>query len=197
MNPLPDHLTSKSDFTRREAIKRAALFLGVALSPSIVRGALAAAANPVQANAGKLLGNGPRAILAVAVERILPRTDTPGATDVGVPAFIELLHGSYLTEEEKAQLERGLQRLEDLSQTAHRRGFTVLSADQQDGVLRTLSESADPADARCFQQLRQLTLVGYFTSKPVGTSVLQYDPVPARYQGDIPLSEVGKSAWYM
>ena len=95
------------------------------------------------------------------------------------------------------QLERGLQRLDELSQSAHGRGFTVLSADQQDGVLRSLAESAYPADARCFQQLRQLTLVGYFTSKPVGTSVLQYDPVPARYQGDIPLSEVGKSAWYM
>jgi len=196
MNPLPDHSTSNSDLTRREAIKRAALFLGVALSPSIVRGALAAA-NPAQANAGQVLGSVPRAILAVAAERILPRTDTPGAIDVGVPAFIELLYGSYLTEEEKVQLERGLERLEDLSQSAHRRGFTILPADQQDGVLRSLAESADPADARCFQQLRQLTLVGYFTSKPVGTSVLQYDPVPARYQGDIPLSEVGKSAWYM
>ena len=197
MSTLPVPSSDNLDLTRREAIKRAALFLGVALSPSIVRGALATASGASQPVTGKSLGDAQRAILAVAVERILPRTDSPGAIDVGVPAFIHVLYGSYLTPEEKAQLERGLNRLEKLSRSAHRRGFADLAANQQDAVLRTLAESADSDDAQCFQQLRQLTLVGYFTSKPVGTTVLQYDPVPGRYQGDIPLSEVGKSAWYM
>jgi len=197
MSTLPDPSLGNTDLTRREAIKRAALFLGVALSPSILRGALAAAAGPLQNVAAKPLGNAQRATIAAAVERIIPRTDTPGAIDVGVPAFIDVLYGSYLTEEEKTQLERGLQRIQDRSQTVHRRDFTNLAAEQQDDVLRRLAESADATDAYCFQQLRQLTVVGYFTSKPVGTTVLQYDPVPARYQGDIPLSEVGKSAWYM
>ena len=102
-----------------------------------------------------------------------------------------------MSDEEKSQLDRGVQRLDDLGRAGFQRGFTELSGEQQDAVLRKLSESADAADASCFQQLRQLTVVGYFTSKTVGTTVLQYDPVPARYQGDIPLSEVGKSAWYM
>lgn len=197
MSTLPDSSPHSTDLTRREAIKRAALFLGVALSPSIIRGALAAGTDPVPSVTGQPLPSAQRAILAAAVERILPRTDTPGAIDVGVPAFIELLHGSYLTPEEKTQLEHGLQRLEALSQTAHRRGYAEITADQQDAVLRSLAESPDATDGLCFQQLRQLTLIGYFTSKTVGTTVLHYDPVPARYDSDIPLSEVGKSAWYM
>jgi gluconate 2-dehydrogenase gamma chain len=197
MSTLPDSTYGNTDFTRREAIKRAALFLGVALSPSLVRSALAAAASPTPQVVGKPLGAASRAILAVAAERILPRTDTPGAVDVGVPAFIELLYGSYMSDEEKSQLDRGVQRMDDLGRAGFQRGFTELAGEQQDAVLRKLSESADAADASCFQQLRQLTVVGYFTSKTVGTTVLQYDPVPARYQGDIPLSEVGKSAWYM
>src|SRR5215210_69503 len=108
MSSLPDSSFSSSDLTRREAIKRAAIFLGVALSPSIVRGALAAGSTPVPPLTGKPLSTAQRATLAVAVERILPRTDTPGAIDVGVPAFIEVLYSSYLAADERLQLERGL-----------------------------------------------------------------------------------------
>ena len=196
MSSLPD-FSSSTDLTRREAIKRAAIFFGVALSPSIVRGALEAASNPLPPPTGNPLSATQRAVLSAAVERILPHTDTPGAIDVGVPAFVEVLYGSYFTSDERLQLERGLKRLDEISQSAHRRSFVEASAEQQDDAVRSLAGSTDAADKLCFQQLRQLTLVGYFTSKPVGTTVLQYDPVPGRYQGDIPLSEVGKSAWYM
>ena len=196
MNTLPDSSCNHTELTRREAIKRAALFLGVALNPSLVRGALAAA-SPSPSAVGRPLDRAQRAIVAAAVDRIIPRTDTPGAIDVGVPAFVDVLYGSYLTAPEKTQLEGGLQRLDSLAQTAHRRGFADLAAEQQDAVLRTLASSADKTDVNCFDQLRHLSVVGYFTSKPVGTTVMQYDPIPARYQGDIPVSEVGKSAWYM
>ena len=147
--------------------------------------------------AGEQLAASQRAIIAAAAERILPRTGTPGAIDVGVPDFVAVMYGSYLDDAEKARLVRGLSQLDSLSATAHQRGFAKLEAGQQDAVLRQLAESADQEDGRCFQQLRELTVLGFFSSKTIGTTVLKYDPIPGRYEGNIPLSETGGASWYM
>jgi hypothetical protein len=40
---------------------------------------------------------------------------------------------------------------------------------------------------------KELTLLGFFTSEPGATQVLQYDPVPGAYHGCVPLEEVGKT----
>ena len=184
--------------SRREAIKRAMLVLGVAISPSLVRGVMAETTTAARdGTAGEQLAASQRAIIAAAAERILPRTDTPGAIDVGVPDFVAVMYGSYLEDAEKARLVRGLSQLDSLSATAHQRGFAKLEAGQQDAVLRQLAESADQEDGRCFQQLRELTVLGFFSSKTIGTTVLKYDPIPGRYEGNIPLSETGGASWYM
>ena len=33
---------------------------------------------------------------------------------------------------------------------------------------------------------RELVIVGYFTSEKIGKTLLRYDPVPGRYDADIP-----------
>ena len=43
-------------------------------------------------------------------------------------------------------------------------------------------------------EVKELTLLGFFTSKPGATEVLQYNQVPGPYKGCVPLSTVGK-AW--
>jgi hypothetical protein len=41
--------------------------------------------------------------------------------------------------------------------------------------------------------MKELTVVGFFTSEPGATQVLQYVAVPGAYKGCLPLSEVGKT----
>ncbi len=41
--------------------------------------------------------------------------------------------------------------------------------------------------------MKELTVVGFFTSEPGATQVLQYKAVPGSYKGCIPLAEVGKT----
>ena len=69
---------------RREAIKRSVLFLGVAISPSVLTGVMAAqpAARTATGTPAYLTPKDFEAAGAIA-ERILPRTDTPGALDAG------------------------------------------------------------------------------------------------------------------
>jgi hypothetical protein len=181
---------------RREALKRAALLLGAAISPSILSG-VARAQSPGAARSAKtvFLSAAQLATVGAVAERIFPKTATPGALDAGVPGFIDLMAGGYLTAAEQARLTEGLADVEALSKAAHGRGFGEIGAAQQDALLKKLAtESAEKSQA-FFRQMRELTIVGYFTSELVGKTVLHYDPVPGRYDGCIPISEVGNVNW--
>jgi hypothetical protein len=195
MNSVPlDRPIDANLMNRREAIQRAALLLGVAISPSILQGVLRAQTPAAGAKPSFLTAAQFETVGAIA-ERILPRTDTPGAIDVGVPAFIDLMLGKFMTEVERRTFTAGLTELETKSTAAHRIAFAKLTAVQQDALLRAMAEAAQSKSGTFFHQIKELTILGYFTSEPVGKNVTHYDPIPGRYQGCIPLAEVGNRAW--
>jgi hypothetical protein len=184
--------------TRREAIKRTTLLLGAALSPSLLAGlarAQAAAASGGGAARPRHLAPGPFATTAAVAERILPRTDTPGAQDVGVPAFIDLMYGEYLTPAERTVLAAGLTDVEKASAAAHRRGFTQLGAAEQDAILARIAKESETKEKTFFHLIREVTLLGYFSSEPIGKNVLNYDPIPGVFRGCVPIAETGNRAW--
>ncbi len=180
---------------RREAIKRAAMFLGVAISPSLLAGVMQAQ-TVAGAGAKPVYLTAPHFETAAAIaERILPRTDTPGATDVGVPAFIDLMYGKFMSAEEKAAFSAGLTEFEAASAAVNKMNFAKLAPDRQDAFLRGIAEGAQANPKAFFRQIKELTVVGYFTAETVGKTVLHYDPVPGRFDACVPLAEVGNVAW--
>jgi len=182
--------------SRREAIKRATFFLGVAISLSLLTGVMQAAVAPGAMTAKPVYLSAKQFETAGAVaERILPRTDTPGALDVGVPAFIDLMYGKYLVAEDQKVVAAGLAAVEAASQTAHQKNFVQLTGAQQDAVLTKLAEASKTKTRTFFHQIKELTVLGYFTSETVGKEVLHYDPVPGRFEACIPLADVGNKAW--
>ena len=130
-------------------------------------------------------------MLAAAAERILPRTDTPGATDVGVPAFLARLLEGYVSPADRDTVLVGLDALEAAARAAHGRGFAEVAPAAQDAFVRAAAE----AGGRFFPLLREYTLLGYFTSERVGREVLHYDPVPGLWDPCVPLAEVGDRLW--
>ena len=196
-SPAPTDNES-SAITRREAIRRTVLLLGVAISPSLLGGVMQAAQSVAAAGAASkpvYLSANQAATAGAIAERIIPRTDTPGALDVGVPAFIDLMFGKFMSAEERKLFAAGLAEVDVRSGTAHRRSFAQLDTAQQDSLLKTLAEESQEKAATFFHQMKELTLLGYFTSEPVGKNVLHYDPVPGKFQADIPLAEVGNRSW--
>lgn len=179
--------------TRRAALQRAALFLGAALTPAVFEAALRA--QVPAAAAPRNLTPAQFAAVGAAAERILPRTDTPGALDAGVPAFIDVLLGDFMSAADKSTFLAGLAGLDQAAQSAHRQPFARLTPAQQDAVLARIARESQDKTRTFFHLLRELTIVGYFTSEPVGKNVLHYDPVPGRYDGCIPLAEVGNRSW--
>jgi hypothetical protein len=183
--------SGSAGISRREAIRRAALAAGVVLSPawlSSIDGArLGAQTTSLAANHLALAG-------AIA-DRILPRTDTPGASDVGVAAFINLLYGEFMTDAERATLAEGLDRVDAATHGAHGTGFTTVTPAQQDAVLRAVAQAEQAQPQGFFRLIRSATILGYFTSEQVGRNVLHYDPIPGRYDACVPISEVGNRNW--
>lgn len=180
--------------TRREALRRASLLLGVAFTPSILAAA-AGVASPVAAGAKSALADADRARVAALAERLLPRTDTPGALDAGVPAFIERMVDAYFTDRERETFLGGLSQVDALSRSRAGADFVRLRPEQQDLVLTALAEAAVGQGVTFYSLLREATIVGYFTSELVGKTVLHYDPVPGRFDACVPISEVGNVAW--
>ena len=183
--------TDGSAIGRREAIRRAALLAGIVLSPEWL--AVVEEARPLAQQSN--LTSAQAAIVSAIADRILPRTDTPGAADVGVPAFIDLLYGQYMSDAERQTLTKGLDQVDAAAQSAHRASFVALSTDRQDDVLRGIGRAEEGQDQGFFRLIRSATVLGYFTSEPIGKNVLHYDPVPGRYDSCIPIDEVGRRNW--
>ena len=176
---------------RRVAIRRAALLAGVALAPDwlefAVRAQTPAPKTYLQAAQG--------AVLSAAAERILPRTDTPGAIDVGVPAFIDRFYGEFMAADDRQLLVSVLDDIERAARDAHKASFATLAPAQQDAVLRGIAAAQQTRTPSSFGLLRSVTVLGYFTSEQVGKQVLHYDPVPGRYDACVPIDEVGRRNW--
>jgi gluconate 2-dehydrogenase gamma chain len=143
-----------------------------------------------------------RKIVAAAAEIIIPRTDTPGAIDAGVPHFIELMASDWLNEQEQAIFAAGLTDLETRIPQEYGTSFDQLNLAQQQEILQALEDAAADSpwydfgnvlrgfisDAPFICQMKELTIWGFFTSEVGATQVLRYDPMPMKFDGDIPLS---------
>lgn len=132
--------------------------------------------------------------LAAAVDAIFPKTDTPSASEVGVHQFIDLMLTDCADEEEQNGFVAGLAQLDEDSKAAYGKAYAACSADQQLELLNKMNQeagSAQTGERPFILTLKQMVLMGYFTSEEVGTNVLAYDPIPGNYDGCIPLSDVG------
>jgi hypothetical protein len=177
--------------TRRSAFRltAGALVAGWAL-PTV-----ASAADAMPAWTPKALTADQARTLTAAAETIIPATDTPGATALGVPQFVDRALGDWCEPGDAARLRAGLDQLDAEARAAHGAGFAALPAEQQTAMLSALdAEARATSGPHFFRQLKDLVTVGYFTSEVGATKVLRYDPVPGAYHGCVPLKDIGR-AW--
>jgi gluconate 2-dehydrogenase gamma chain len=143
-----------------------------------------------------------REIVTAMAEVIIPRTDTPGAIDAGVPHYIELMVADWFNDGERAIFDAGLADMETQIPIEYGKPFVQLTAKEQLKILEDLEDAASDSswydmgnvqrdfveDAPFICQIKELTIWGFFTSEEGGSQVLRYDPMPMYFDGDIPLS---------
>jgi hypothetical protein len=126
-----------------------------------------------------------RAIVARIADLVLPRTDTPGALDVGVPAFVDALMAGWYSDQERAEFQKGLA---DLDRRAGTSGFLEATPAGQVELLESVDGRSGPAGSAeaAFTTLKALTIYGYFTSERVQKDVMKTAIIPGRFDGCVP-----------
>jgi hypothetical protein len=133
-----------------------------------------------------------RALMTALSERVMPTTDTPGAIAAGVPEFIEKMLADWALPDDRKPILAGLDAIEARSQADYKVSGAQATPEQQDALLTLAMENQFPGGQEFFDKFRQLVLTGYFTSEIGITQERKYLPVPGRYDGAYPYSEVNR-----
>lgn len=184
---------------RREALRKAAWLMGATISaPAMAAILQGCKATPELTYTPQFFTEEQARIISELAETIIPKTDTPGAKDAGVPGFIDLILKDCYKKEDQDRFLAGLKEFDDAAKSAHGDSFIYLEPDKQLEFAKAQNEAAlklikeDPSAPRpFFLMAKELTLLGFFTSEPGATQVLQYVAVPGSYKGCIPLAEAG------
>lgn len=189
------------DLTRREALHQLSLLVGGALSAPVMSAILSGyrAGPPSPDWMPQTLTAHQSELLELLVDGIIPPTDTPGAKDAGVPAFIDKLLEDWVDPDERDRFRAGLAAVDDLTRQAHGAAFREATPAQRNALLARLDEEAvqarrdDVEPLPFFATLKEWTLVGYYTSEVGATQELRWLAAPGRYEADVPFEQVGRT----
>lgn len=120
-----------SSLDRRSLLQRAALLVGATLAPGLSLEAFAAPAEADQT----FLDSHRMALLAAVADTIVPKTDTPGAVEVGVPKLFDGLLVTWASPERRASLVAALDEIDTLAVAELQRPFAALTPAQRLDVL--------------------------------------------------------------
>lgn len=187
-----DSVTQRSDdvIGRREALRRTALLLGGALSAPAIAGVLAGC----NSSGGALTADQAELVATVA-NHIIPDTDTPGARAAGVHGFVDRMLAEHYPAEER---ERVLEGLAEIDAAAHRTcggPFIRCSADEQREILSRVDQEAfaERREPHWFRTIKELTVLGYYTSEIGATQELRHVAVPGRFDACVPFEQIGRT----
>jgi len=210
---------------RREAIQRVALLMGGAISAPAMLGVLKGYAKEPSADwKPSVFDKDELAVVSRIADIIVPRTDTPGALDVGVPAFIDTMLNEVYSKESRDRYLKELHDFDAAAKKAHGKSFLKLDAQQQKALVQKFQDAAIADELaskaekqkKLLQEVRgtamlqqrtkaaawghprtfimttkELTLLGFFTSRVGATQVLQYVAIPGAYHGCLPVNQAG------
>ncbi len=202
---------------RRDAISRVALIMGGAV---IGAEFFISGCKSTSSQVADLFQPDNVAFLNEVADTILPTTSSPGAKAANVGAFMGVMVRDCYTPADQKVFMEGLTKLNDAAQKQAGGKFMDLTADKRTALLvaldkeqkdyttqknKTLADDAakhkGEADYKgpempnhYFRMMKELTLLGYFTSEIGATKALRYVAIPGRYDGDVPYKK-GDKAW--
>lgn len=185
------------DNNRRYFLTRMTQCIGAVAAASIVTSmsvstALAYVPRSDSANkAGELFNLDHMQMLLSIGDLILPKTQTPSASELDCHGFVDhQLKHCYTKQQQEAAMQF-LTDLESLSKQQYSVSFNKLDSSQQ----LTLLQKVERLDGLTQQQkdhfkiIKGLIVFGYFTSEVGATQALNYQAVPGGFKGSIPADE--------
>ncbi len=211
---------------RRKALKNMGLALGYTVAtPTLISLVQSCKTEPAITWTPEFFTKEQGAVLTKLVDIILPKTDTPSASEVQVDVFIDRFAKEVMEKEQqdflimsmskfmdKALADNSIEKIEDLtaenmepvlaSSLKVTKDDQVLYMDKINAYNEAMAEGKeanleDGVSRFAFaNNLRGLAIWGYKTSEYVGEEVLAYLPVPGEYIGCGEVQELtGGKAW--
>lgn len=193
---------------RRDAVK----YISVLLGSAVVGGD--ALLVGCKSNTGKTDWLSPESVayLDEIGETILPRTKTPGAKDAQVGKFMQVMVNDCYEEGDQKAFKEGMDKLNDAAKKKFNKTFMEATPEQRKDLLIQIDKEAkdyqksisaynkaeddkynkdlkyvrQKKSPHYFTMMKQLTLLGFFTSEPGLTKALRYTAVPGKFEGCIP-----------
>ena len=134
--------------------------------------------------------------VAIAGERILPATDTPGAMAAECHRFTERIVADHYDAGRQRRFIAGLVDLDRRGSSLRQRLFVDLTGDDQDRVLSAVEADAylahESGGDSFWHDLKALTLYGYYTSRIGIEDELKTVRIPGRFEGAMTIAEEGR-----
>jgi len=178
--------------SRREILRLVAL--ASLVGPSL---RMEAAAAPLHAERRpERLEPNQREFLASIADTIIPRTQTPGATDVSTVEFIEFMYQRGMPADARAQFRLGLHALAQDSKSTLGEAYATAPLSVRIGYLESIDRElfTFPHDAArksvldFFATVKRLTVIGYYTAKDGAAATLDVELFPGEFRGADPVT---------
>lgn len=186
---------------RRQALSRVALILGgtVVGANFFLEGCKPA---DQEAKTGLDFDANDIAYLDEVAETILPATATPGAKAAKTGAFMTVMVKDCYEQKNQKIFREGMNTLNNQSKKKFDKVFLEITPEQRHELLveidkeqaKYTSEKKQDDPPHYFRLMKELTLLGFFTSEVGATQALRYVEAPGRYDGCIPYKK-GDRDW--
>src|SRR5215218_8730829 len=171
---------------RREAVQHIAFLLGgtVVGGQAFLSGCKSETAKEQGFTAADI------AYLNEIADTILPTTTTPGAKAANVGRFMTVMVNDCYEQNDQKIFRDGMDKVNELSKKDYNKNFIDIAPQDKLQLLTKLdkeqkdyqkNKKKDDPD-HYFTQMKQLTLLGYFTSEIGSTQARRYVPQPGRFE---------------
>lgn len=183
-------MDEQSIINRRLALRRVAHLTGALVSMPVAAAVLNGCRPSQSINwAPQFFDQNAAMTLARIADIILPASKTPSASDVQVPAFVDLIIKDCYSVEEQEDFLNQLKQLENDFENQNENTFNEAKEGDQEAFIQTIDQQlATPQKSPFYQSLKQLVLLGYFTSEKIMTENLNYHAIAGRYDGCVPFT---------
>ena len=123
-------------------------------------------------------------LLSNIVDFLIPKTETPGALDMKVPQFIDIIISETYNNESKNNLSNKLKLLiEDFKSN------NIDLSDYNSMKSKFVNDFNNETHQEMYNQIRNLTVWGFKTSKEIALNVLNYNPIPGYQLGCVDIDK--------
>lgn len=133
----------------------------------------------------RILAADERATISAIADAIIPRSETPGALEIGAPDFIELLLAEWLPAPEVATFRSGVTALDARARELHGAAWPALNRETAAAEIAWAEASTpEPSDAqRALRRIKGWTVHAWITSETMQKQVIRTNITPGKYEG--------------